>query len=222
MADRSGARMDGPTQARSGSSPLLRFSHSSPQDESLAPLLQGFLLPLLDMETGDASGVRRLRWWIRLFSRRNHRRGRYFTGNSSADTEIRRLAVELCERIEWPWAQHSKNAVTHGWKPECGFLHYGWYGNSEGQSFFMSRHSAPLRIPSAEQLPRMDVTYNGNVFMAATFFTPDRFINSSLKRGSISGVSATSLCAKKRAIISKTAGMPPGFSGITQSQSSRL
>jgi hypothetical protein len=56
----------------------------------------------------------------------------YFSGTSDAEREIRDLAEALYGRIDWRWAQNSGATVTQGWKPECGFLHYGWEGYSEG------------------------------------------------------------------------------------------
>lgn len=55
----------------------------------------------------------------------------YFTATEPAETELRELAHALYCRVDWPWAQHNGAAVVHGWKPEGGFLHYGWEGYSE-------------------------------------------------------------------------------------------
>ena len=34
--------------------------------------------------------------------------------------------------MDWCWAQHEAgDAVALGWKPECGFLNYGWRGYDE-------------------------------------------------------------------------------------------
>jgi hypothetical protein len=55
----------------------------------------------------------------------------YFTANSAAEIELRALVDALYERIDWHWAQGGYDTVRQGWKPECGFLHYGWEGYSE-------------------------------------------------------------------------------------------
>ncbi len=55
----------------------------------------------------------------------------YFDADTVDEIELRRLADALYRRVDWRWAQREGGAVTHGWKPECGFLNYGWEGYSE-------------------------------------------------------------------------------------------
>src|SRR6186713_965980 len=52
----------------------------------------------------------------------------YFTEATSTEAEIRALARELYDRIDWDWARNGKATVAQGWKPDSGFLHYGWEG----------------------------------------------------------------------------------------------
>jgi hypothetical protein len=56
---------------------------------------------------------------------------RFFDQDNADETELRRLADELYRRIDWRWAQDGGDTIRQGWKPECGFLHYGWEGYSE-------------------------------------------------------------------------------------------
>ena len=46
----------------------------------------------------------------------------YFTAETHDETELRRLANALYQRVDWRWAQRDGTALVHGWKPECGFL----------------------------------------------------------------------------------------------------
>ena len=46
----------------------------------------------------------------------------YFTEATSTEAEIRALARELYDRIDWDWARNGKATVAQGWKPESGFL----------------------------------------------------------------------------------------------------
>src|SRR5690242_11409715 len=57
--------------------------------------------------------------------------GVYFNGNSKEENEIRKLSDALYRRADWQWAQHRGETVTHGWKPESGFLRYRWEGYDE-------------------------------------------------------------------------------------------
>jgi hypothetical protein len=42
------------------------------------------------------------------------------------DEEIRRLATEIYERVDWPWMLNGGGTFSHGWKPESGFLRNRW------------------------------------------------------------------------------------------------
>jgi hypothetical protein len=42
------------------------------------------------------------------------------------DAEIRRLATEIYERVDWPWMLNGGKTLSHGWKPESGFLKARW------------------------------------------------------------------------------------------------
>ena len=48
--------------------------------------------------------------------------GAYFDADTTEEEEIRALADALYRRADWPWAQNGGATVTHGWKPESGFL----------------------------------------------------------------------------------------------------
>ena len=45
--------------------------------------------------------------------------------------------------MDWNWAQNSTYTVTQGWKPECGFLHYGWEGYSEALILYVLALGSP-------------------------------------------------------------------------------
>lgn len=55
----------------------------------------------------------------------------YFTASTPDEVELREVADVLYRRVNWRWAQRDGTAVAHGWKPESGFLNYGWEGYSE-------------------------------------------------------------------------------------------
>ena len=94
---------------------------------------KGFFYHFLDMATG-------LRVWrselslidTALLLAGALTAGVYFSGTTTSEEEIRQLADALYRRVDWHWAQTSTGTASHGWKPECGFLHYGWEGYSEG------------------------------------------------------------------------------------------
>ena len=55
----------------------------------------------------------------------------YFDANTASEIELREVVEVLYRRIDWRWAQDGEATIRQGWKPECGFLHYGWEGYSE-------------------------------------------------------------------------------------------
>lgn len=55
----------------------------------------------------------------------------YFDGDSEEEVEVRRLADELYRRADWCWALDGGPALSHGWRPENGFIPYRWHGYDE-------------------------------------------------------------------------------------------
>jgi hypothetical protein len=56
-----------------------------------------------------------------------------FAGSDPEDREIRALAHGLYARADWNWARDGEASLTHGWRPETGFLPNRWTGGfSEG------------------------------------------------------------------------------------------
>jgi hypothetical protein len=42
------------------------------------------------------------------------------------DQEIRKLAREIYDRVDWTWMLNGGETLSHGWKPETGFLKFRW------------------------------------------------------------------------------------------------
>jgi hypothetical protein len=112
---------------------VLRFFMRS--DQSGTPMAtghRGFYFHFLDM----ARGARMWRSELSLIDTAFLIAGvltaaAYFDADSPDEAELRELAAVLYDRVDWRWAQHDGPTVMHGWKPESGFLHYGWEGYSE-------------------------------------------------------------------------------------------
>ncbi|HET8941900.1 MAG TPA: glucoamylase family protein [Rudaea sp.] len=111
----------------------LRFFRDS--DQSGSPTgtgFKGFYYHFLDMDTG-------VRVWQSELSMVDSAlliagaltAAEYFDSNDGDERELRALVQELYRRIDWCWAQDCQPTMRMGWKPESGFLHYGWEGYSE-------------------------------------------------------------------------------------------
>src|SRR5579871_4765236 len=67
----------------------------------------------------------------------------YFDTDTETENEIRRLAQELFERADWNWARDGGAALTHGWKPESGFIPHRWTGYDEGLLLYILGLGSP-------------------------------------------------------------------------------
>src|SRR5262245_15027257 len=56
----------------------------------------------------------------------------YFDRDTADEIEIRRVAYELYNRADWNWARNGGPSLTHGWRPETGFIPHCWHGYDEG------------------------------------------------------------------------------------------
>ncbi|WP_232324300.1 MULTISPECIES: glucoamylase family protein [unclassified Variovorax] len=83
----------------------------------------------------------------------------YFTATTPAEVELRELADALYRRVDWRWAQRDGSAVAHGWKPESGFLSYGWEGYSEAILLYVLGLGSPTHPLTEESFRAWTVTY---------------------------------------------------------------
>jgi hypothetical protein len=154
------------------------FSNSAQSDAPDVTGYKGFYYHFLDMQSGR-------RVWqcelslidTALLLAGMLTAAAYFTGNAQSETEIRQLADALYRRVDWQWAQNGKATLSQGWKPECGFLHYGWEGYSEASILYVLAIASPTHpIPGNsfsawtatyqwENLYGHDFLYAGPLFM---------------------------------------------------------
>ena len=83
--------------------------------------------------------------------------GRYFDGDG--ESEIRGLADALYRRVDWRWAQDGTPGLSQGWKPECGFLHYGWEGYNEATLLYVLGLGSPTFPLTESGYARWSLTY---------------------------------------------------------------
>jgi len=83
----------------------------------------------------------------------------YFDGDAPAEKEIRELADRLYARVDWRWAQNGGATVTHGWKPETGFLPYRWEGYDEALLLYVLGLGSPTHALPPESYQAWASTY---------------------------------------------------------------
>ena len=130
----------------------LRFFWSSPQGpEPDATGYKGFYYHFLDMQTGRRAWQCELSTVDSAFLLAGAlTAGIYFDASSADESEIRTLADALYHRADWQWAQNQGATVTHGWKPESGFLNYRWEGYDEALLLYILGLGSPTH-PLPEQ-----------------------------------------------------------------------
>lgn len=123
----------------------LRFFWTSPHGpEPDATGYRGFYYHFLDMRTG------RRAWQCELSTIDSTlllagalAAAAYFDAEVADEREIRMLADALYRRADWQWAQNQGSTVTHGWKPESGFLDYRWQGYDEALVLYILGLGSP-------------------------------------------------------------------------------
>jgi hypothetical protein len=139
----------------------LRFFGNSPQhDQPDATGYKGFYYHFLDVHSGKrvwqselslidsallVAGMLAAQTW--------------FDRGAPEEEEIRRLSDALYRRMDWQWAHNGGKTVMQGWKPECGFLHYGWEGYSEALILYVLGMGSPTYALPGGSYPAWTATY---------------------------------------------------------------
>jgi hypothetical protein len=139
----------------------LRFFWNSPQGPELdATGYRGFYYHFLDMQTGrrawqcELSTVDSAILFAGVLTARA-----YFDADAPEEKEIRTLADALYRRADWSWAQNGGATVTHGWKPESGFLEYRWEGYDEALVLYVLGLGSPTHPLPEESYAAWASTY---------------------------------------------------------------
>ncbi len=139
----------------------LRFFANRPQgQERDATGYQGFYYHFLDMQTGRRAWQCELSTVDTAFLLAGALTAAgYFVVDTHDEQEIRTLADLLYRRANWSWAQNGGATLTHGWKPEGGFLRYRWEGYDEALLLYMLALGSPTYPLSDESYIAWCSTY---------------------------------------------------------------
>ncbi len=120
------------TAAAARARSALEFLYEAEQSERpTATGYKGFFYHFLDMESGQ-------RVWQSELSTIDSAilftgalvSAAFFDGPSADERRIRELGDLLYRRADWRWMLRGKT-ISHGWRPESGYLPYGWGGYNE-------------------------------------------------------------------------------------------
>jgi hypothetical protein len=139
----------------------LRYLLQCPQGpEPDASGYKGFFYHFLDIETG-----RRV-WQCELSTIDSAflfagalTAGTYFDRDVPNETEIRTLADALYHRADWNWARNGEATLTHGWRPETGFIPHRYRGYDEGLLLYILGLGSPTHPLPLESYPAYCATY---------------------------------------------------------------
>ena len=140
----------------------LRYLMECPQGpEPDASGYKGFFYHFLDIETG-----RRV-WQCELSTVDSAflfagalTAATFFDRDTPTESEIRRLATTLYERADWQWACDGGTTLTHGWRPENGFIPYRWQGYDEGLLLYILALGSPSHPLPPESYAAYTASYD--------------------------------------------------------------
>jgi hypothetical protein len=133
-------------EARARTLTTLRFFKNAPQGKEATGVtgFNGFFYHFLDMKSGtrfqdtELSTVdTALLLGGVLFSQS------YFDQDNPEEAEIRQLAEEIYGAVDWTWAQARPPAISHGWRPDKGFIQYDWKGYNEAMLVYILALGSP-------------------------------------------------------------------------------
>lgn len=134
------------TQARLRVLRTLRFLEQLPQgpEEAGVAGYKGFFYHFLDMQTGHRFQTTELSTvdtalllgGVLLCQT-------YFDRDHAQEREIRELADRIYGRVDWVWSQNRPPIISHGWRPETGFLRHDWRGYNEAMLLYILALGSP-------------------------------------------------------------------------------
>ena len=139
----------------------LRFFWNSPQGmQPNATGYRGFYYHFLDMHSGRRAWQCELSTVDSAFLLAGAlTAAAYFSADTPEQCEIRSLADALYLRADWTWAQNNGQTLTHGWKPECGFLPYRWEGYDEALLLYVLALGSPTHPLPADSYTAWAASY---------------------------------------------------------------
>ena len=139
----------------------LRFLLECPQGpEPDASGYRGFFYHFLDIETGrrvwecEVSTIDSAFLFAGALTAAT-----YFDRDTPDEIEIRTLADALYGRADWNWARNAGPSVTHGWRPETGFIPHRYQGYDEGLLLYILGLGSPTHPLPAESYQAYCSTY---------------------------------------------------------------
>ncbi|MDP3921463.1 MAG: glucoamylase family protein [Candidatus Omnitrophota bacterium] len=107
---------------------------------------RGFFYHFLNMETGE----RARRSELSPIDTALFLAGALYAAEYYDDQEIRDLATQLYERVDWAWMLHGELTLAKAWSPETGFEKYRWDSYDEAMIMYLLAIGSPTHPLPAE------------------------------------------------------------------------
>jgi hypothetical protein len=88
--------------------------------------------------------------------------GDYWAGDNDTEAEIRKLARDLFNRVEWSFMINDKGRLSMGWHPEDGFIVSDWHGYNEAMLLYIMAMGAENHFLSSEAWGKWTETYQNS------------------------------------------------------------
>jgi len=85
--------------------------------------------------------------------------GTFFDHDTAVEREIRETAELLYRRADWEWARNDGLLVSHGWRPERGFIRHRWDGYNEALLLYILSLGSPTHPLPPESYAQWTRTY---------------------------------------------------------------
>jgi hypothetical protein len=150
---------------------ILRFFHDGPQGKGPDAIgYKGFYYHFLNMKTGQREWKSELSTIDTTFLLAGAlTAAMYFDRATKKEREIRKLAEALYLRADWQWAQNRALTVSHGWRPERGFIKYRWSGYNEALILYILGLASPTFPLSPESYRAWTTTYEWKTLYGQEF-----------------------------------------------------
>jgi hypothetical protein len=136
------------------------FADSAHGPEPDATGYKGFYYHFLDMKTGRRTWDCELSTIDSTFLIAGAlTAAEYFNRDTKDEREIRALADAMYRHADWQWAQNRGVTVTHGWRPESGFIKYRWVGYNEALILYVLGLASPTHPLPAKSYGAWTRTY---------------------------------------------------------------
>jgi len=95
----------------------------------------------------------------------------YFDRDDPGEAAIRDLAERLYRRVDWTFAQVRPPAVSHGWRPESGFIISDWKGYNEAMILYVLALGSPTHPVGPEAWEAWTSTYQWHDYFGQEHLT---------------------------------------------------